>query len=82
MLVSRLLAILTQAAHYDWCVTEFIRGRKAFTLQTLLSSGDNERSATRAKGFSPHVGVIAAADQRDKLERLRRYITRPAVSTE
>ena len=26
--------------------------------------------------------MVAAADQRDKLERLRRYITRPAVSSE
>ena len=29
-----------------------------------------------------HAGVVAAADQRDKLERLCRTITRPAVSTE
>ncbi len=57
-------------------------GRKAFTLQTLPSSGDDERSAARANGFSLHAGVVAAADQRAKLERLCRYITRPAVSTE
>ena len=29
-----------------------------------------------------HAGVVAAADQRAKLERLCRYITRPAFSTE
>ena len=57
-------------------------GRKAFTLQTLPSSGDDERPAARANGFSLHAGVVAAADQRDKLERLCRYITRPAVSTQ
>ena len=30
--------------------------------------------------FSLHAGVAASAHQRDKLERLCRYITRPAVS--
>ena len=57
-------------------------GRKAFTLQTLPSSGDDERSAARANGFSLHAAVVAAVDERGKLERLCRYITRPAVSTE
>ena len=57
-------------------------GRKVFTLQTLPSSGDDERPAARATGFSLHAGVVAAADQRDKVERLCRYITRPAVSSE
>jgi len=32
-------------------------------------------------GFSLHAGVSAKANQRDKLERSCRYITRPAVST-
>ena len=36
--------------------------------------------AGQAAGFSLHAGVAARADQRDKLERLCRYITRPAVS--
>ena len=40
---------------------------KALTLQTLPSSGDDERPAARATGFSLHAGVVAAADQRDKL---------------
>ena len=31
-------------------------------------------------GFSLHAGVSARADQRQKLERLCRYISRPAVS--
>ena len=57
-------------------------GRKALTLQTLPRSADPERPAARANGFSLHAGVVAAADQRAKLERLCRYITRPAVSTE
>ena len=53
-----------------------------FTLRTLPSSADDERPAARANGFSLHAGVVVAADQRDKLERLCRSITRPAVSTE
>ena len=57
-------------------------GRKALTLQTLPRSADPERPAARANGFSLHAGVVAAADQRAKLERLCRTITRPAVSTE
>ena len=39
-------------------------------------------SAARANGFSLQAGVVAAADERAKLERLCRTITRPAVSTE
>ena len=57
-------------------------GRKAFTLQTLPSTGEFEHGAARANGFSLHAGVVAASDERDKLERLCRTITRPAVSTE
>ena len=59
------------------------RGRKVFTLQTIppkpgLPPG-SERVAKLA-GFSFHAGVAAKAHQRDKLERLCRYISRPAVS--
>ena len=57
-------------------------GRKAFTLQMLASSGEFAHGAARANGFSLQAGVVAASDERDKLERLCRYITRPAVSTE
>ncbi len=54
-----------------------------FTLQTLPESDPYESSiATVGKvaGFSLHAGVAAKAQQRDKLERLCRYITRPPVS--
>ena len=34
----------------------------------------------KAAGFSLHAGVAAKADERKKLERLCRYIARPAVS--
>ena len=57
------------------------RGGKVFALQTLPANEaltDNE--AGKVAGFSLHAGVAARADQRDKLERLRRYICRPAIS--
>ena len=36
----------------------------------------------QASGFSLHAGVAAEAYERDKLERLCRYIARPAVASE
>ena len=60
------------------------QGRKVFTLQTLPDERDAyDAPATAAgnvAGFSLHAGVSAKANQRDKLERLCRYITRPAIS--
>ncbi len=35
----------------------------------------------KVAGFSLHAGVAARAHERDQLERLCRYITRPAVAT-
>jgi len=61
------------------------RGQKAFSLQTLPpapaveKAGDN---VARTGGFSLHAGIAAKAHQREKLERLCRYIARPAVVTE
>jgi hypothetical protein len=57
--------------------------RKVFTLQTLPPvDSDEMHSGTvgQVAGFNLHAGVAARADQRCKLERLCRYITRPAVS--
>jgi len=58
------------------------QGRKVFTLQTLPDERDGyETPATgNVAGFSLHAGVAAKANQRDKPERLCRYITRPAIS--
>ena len=58
------------------------QGRKVFTLQTLRAVEEDDRYAQVAKevGFSLHAGVAAQAWERDKLERLCRYISRPAVS--
>jgi Putative transposase len=60
------------------------KGRKAFMLQSLPPRGEppgSERVA-QASGFSLHAGVAAGADQRGTLERLCRYIARPAVAIE
>jgi len=60
------------------------QGREVFTLQTLPDIGSNNPDTTRVgevSGFSLHAGVATKANERAKLERLCRYITRPAVST-
>ncbi len=60
------------------------QGRKVFTLQTLPDCRpDNPFVDTVGKvaGFTLHAGVATRAHERDQLERLCRYITRPAVST-
>jgi len=60
------------------------QGRKAFTLQTLPSreeDGDERRDLATAAGFSLHAGVAARANERDKIERLCRYIARPALAS-
>jgi hypothetical protein len=59
------------------------KGRKVFTLLTIPPqpepASDNSRVA-KLNGFSLHAGVAAKAHQREKLERLCRYITRPAIA--
>jgi hypothetical protein len=57
------------------------QGQKVFTLQTLPASSDGEYGQlANTSGFSLHAGVFAKADEPDKLERLCRYISRPAIS--
>ena len=61
------------------------QGRKVFTLQTLPGDDPYESTtvtAGKVAGFSLHAGVAAKIQQRDKLERLCRYIARPAVSNQ
>jgi hypothetical protein len=58
-------------------------GRKAFTLQTLvppLTDTSEDERLVKHPGFSLHAGVAAAVHQRDKVERLCRYIARPAIA--
>jgi len=56
-------------------------GRKAFTLQTVPA---NERTTTpflaKHGGFSLHAGVAVRGGDKKTLERLCRYITRPALA--
>ena len=60
------------------------QGRKVFTLQTLPDCRPDHPlvdTVGKVAGFSLHAGVATRAHERDKLERLCRYIARPAVST-
>lgn len=57
------------------------QGRKVFTLQTLSACDEPFNDPVgKVAGFSLHAGVAARADERKKLERLCRYISRPAVA--
>lgn len=56
-------------------------GRKVATLGTLPADAHAlQGDACQFGGFSPHAGVTAEAHERDRLERLCRYIARPAIS--
>ena len=60
------------------------QGRRVFTLQILPDLETDSCfscSAGEVAGFSLHAGVATQANERVKLERLCRYITRPPVST-
>jgi hypothetical protein len=61
-------------------------GQKLFMLQTVAPrlpglEGD-PNGVARAGGFSLHAGVPIAPHQREKLERLCRYVSRPPVACE
>ena len=52
-----------------------------FTLQTLPACDEPFGGGVgKVAGFSLDAGVAARADQRQKLERLCRYISRPAIA--
>lgn len=60
-------------------------GKKVMTLQTLPAQvpiEEGQSKVAKVSGFSLHAGVASKAHQRKKLERLCRYISRPAVSTQ
>jgi hypothetical protein len=60
------------------------QGRKVFTLQTLPDCESESlfsSSVGETAGFSLHAGVATKVNERAKLERLCRYITRPAIAT-
>jgi hypothetical protein len=59
------------------------RGEKAFLLRTLPPADEDSVASDKVaqvSGFSLHEGIAARADQRKKLERLCRYVSRPAVA--
>ena len=58
-------------------------GQKALTLQAIPASDTRQQSSelvSKQSGFSLHAGVACKCNQRKKLERLCRYITRPAIA--
>ena len=58
-------------------------GRKALTLRTVASHPPASNPCiAQLSGFSLHAGTRCRAHERDSLERLCRYIARPAVSNE
>jgi hypothetical protein len=59
------------------------QGRKVFTLQSLPDCSADPLTSRVGKvaGFSLHAGIAAGPHERAKLERLCRYIARPALST-
>ena len=59
-------------------------GQKVFTLQAVPAEPPEEptKGVAQAAGFSLHAGIGIEADARGKLERLCRYVSRPAVAEE
>jgi hypothetical protein len=60
------------------------KGKKAIVLKSVT---DTDHTATKGlvaknSGFSLHAGVATKAQERDKLEKICRYIARPAVAEE
>ena len=57
-------------------------GQKLLTLQTLSTQTEpvSPGLCAKAHGFSLHAGLRCAAHQRQELEQLCRYITRPAIA--
>ncbi len=58
-------------------------GQKVFALQTVPARAAEPRpGVSQYARFSLHAGIGVEADQRAKLERLARYVSRPPVSIE
>ncbi len=58
-------------------------GKKALTLQAVSASDNRTKPSelvSKQAGFSMHACVGCKSNQRKKLERLCRYVTRPAIS--
>ena len=58
-------------------------GQKVLSLQTMpVRQEELRKCVAQYAGFSLHAGIGVEADQREKLERLARYVSRPPVSVE
>ena len=59
-------------------------GQKVLTLQSVSSfeAQPTQQRCVSEQGFSLHAEVRCAMNQRNKLEQLCRYITRPAIANE
>jgi hypothetical protein len=60
-------------------------GQKVFTLRSLSAQRDDDegrKGVAEYAGFSLHAGIGIEADARSKLERLCRYVSRPAIAAE
>ena len=59
-------------------------GQKVFTVQGAMprDAAFTQTMCAEVQGFSLHTAVRCAADARQRLERLCRYITRPALANE
>lgn len=60
------------------------KGKKAFTLKTVPEKDHTASHGLVANhsGFSLHAGVHVAGSERQKLEKIARYIARPAIALE
>jgi RNase P protein component len=60
------------------------KGKKAMVLKSVPDADHSTKAGLVVKnsGFSLHAGVATKAHERDRLERLCRYIARPALSEE
>ena len=60
------------------------KGKKALTLKTVAETDHNSQTGLVAtnSGFSLHAGVSMAGQEREKIEKLCRYIARPAIALE
>ena len=58
-------------------------GQQVFALQTVPArKAEPRQGVAQYAGFSLHAGIGVEGDQRAKLERLARYVSRPPVSIE
>ncbi len=59
-------------------------GQKVLSLQTVpnCEAQDTPQHCVNQQGFSLHAAVRCAMNQRNKLDQLCRYITRPAIANE